>query len=381
MGISTKQQPLHTSLYDLHIENNARMVEFAGYCLPIQYRGIVKEHIHTRKSASLFDVSHMGQIIVKGKDFASTAKLLEKIIPANILGLKQGEMRYSVLLNKNGGIEDDLIITRPTKKQAIDGEIFIVVNGATKTNDIAIMRFALGNDLDISFEKNKSLLALQGPKAATILSRYSDSINQLSFMQTKAAIIADIKCNISRSGYTGEDGFEISLLDKDAPKLATILLKEPEVKFAGLGARDSLRLEAGLCLYGHDMSANIDPISASLIFAIGKDRRLKGGFEGDKKIQQILKDGAKQKRIGIIFEGRVPVREGVKMVDEQNNEIGYITSGGFSPILQAPIAMGYLPIEKAKIGQKVCAIVRNKQIFGKIVKMPFVANNYYRGIN
>ena len=372
-------QLIKTSLYDLHIEHNARMVSFAGYELPIQYKGIVAEHNHTREQVSLFDVSHMGQLIIKGKDFASTAKALEKIIPANIIDLQQGEMRYSVLLNENGGVIDDLIITRPTDKQATDGTIFIVVNGATKANDFKFMQANLTKEIKISFEEGKSLLALQGPKAASVLSRFSDIVEKLSFMQSDATSIKGIGCNISRSGYTGEDGFEISLNNKDAPKLASILLDEPEVEFAGLGARDSLRLEAGLCLYGHDMNEEIDPISASIIFAIGKHRRLEGGFIGDKKIQQIITNGAKQKRMGIIFEGRMPVREGAKLVDEQGNKIGYITSGTFSPILQKPIAMGYLPTEQAKIGTKTTAIVRNKQVNGEIVKMPFVANNYYRG--
>ncbi len=379
--MNNNQQLIKTSLYDLHIEHGARMVSFAGYELPIQYKGIVAEHNHTREQASLFDVSHMGQIIIKGEDFASTAKALEAIIPANIIDLEQGDMRYSVLLNENGGIIDDLIITRPTDEQASDGTIFIVVNGATKANDFKFMQENLAKEIEISFEKNKSLLALQGPKAASVLSRFSDIGEKLSFMQSDATSIKGIKCNISRSGYTGEDGFEISLNDKDASKLANTLLDEQEAEFAGLGARDSLRLEAGLCLYGHDMNEKIDPISASIIFAIGKHRRLEGGFIGDKKIQNILKDGAKQKRAGIIFEGRMPVREGAKLVDEQGNEIGNITSGTFSPILQKPIAMGYLPIKRAKIGTKITAIVRNKQVNGEIVRMPFVANNYVRAFS
>ncbi len=378
MSSATNKQIKKTSLYQLHIEHNGRMVNFADYELPIQYKGIVAEHNHTREQASLFDVSHMGQIIVKGKDFISTAKALETIIPANIIELKQGEMRYSALLNENGGIVDDLIITRPTNEQAPDGVIFIVVNGATKANDLKIMQEALGKDFDIFLDEDKSLLALQGPLAAGVLSRHCSDIDKLIFMQAKATTIAGIKCNMSRSGYSGEDGFEISLDNKYAPNLAKILLNEPEVAFAGLGARDSLRLEAGLCLYGHDMNENIDPISASIIFAIGKRRRIEGGFVGEKPILEKLKNGAKQKRVGMIFEGRLPVREGAKLVDKNGQNIGNITSGGFSPTLNKPIAMGYLPIEQAKIGQKVTAIVRNKKITGEIVKMPFVANNYKR---
>lgn len=378
--IEPEEDLTHTALYDLHVKNDGRMVGFGGYALPIQYKGIVAEHNHTRNSASLFDVSHMGQIIVRGKDFIDAATALETLMPADLLSLQPGEMRYTLLLNESGGIEDDLIVTRPADGQAADGTIFIVVNAATKHNDFSILQSALGDRLDIAFDEAKSLIALQGPKAKDVISRHCNIAQELIFMQAAAAMFGDIKCNISRAGYTGEDGFEISVSDKEATALAEILLNEPEVEFAGLGARDSLRLEAGLCLYGHDMNADIDPVSAGLLFAVGKRRRTEGGFTGAKKVLEILANGATKKRVGISFEGRMPVREGAAFVDGDGNEIGNVTSGSFSPILEAPIAMGYLPVERAKIGMPVCAIVRGREVFGEVVKMPFVANNYVRNL-
>ena len=371
-------QALNTSLHSLHISHGARMVEFASYNLPIQYRGIMAEHLHTRNSASLFDVSHMGQLIIKGKDFASLANELEKILPANISGLKYGQMRYSLLLNENAGIIDDLIITRPSLKQADDGTIFMVVNGATKQNDFHFLRNNLPPEISIEFEEDKSLIALQGPKAAKVLMAHNKEINELEFMQADKFIIDNIDVNISRSGYTGEDGFEISIKNQQAEQLANILLNHEEVELAGLGARDSLRLEAGLCLYGHDLTEDIDPISADLTFAIGKDRRKAGGFIGDKKLQEYLTLGTKYKRVGIIFAGKMPVREGAKIFDEAEEEIGFITSGGYSPSLKMPIAMGYILTKKAKLAEKIIAKVRNKQIIGEISKLPFIKNNYHK---
>ena len=366
-----------TVLYDLHIANGGRMVDFCGYALPIQYSSLVKEHIHTRNSSSLFDVSHMGQIFVNGADFEAKAKLLETLFPADILSLKSGEMRYSVLLNEKAGIIDDLIITRAEN----GNDVFIVVNGATKENDFAIMKNMLGDKLEFTLNEDLSLIALQGPKSADVLARYTSIANELIFMQSGAAVIAGINVYISRSGYTGEDGFEISVSNDQASKLAKILSDNDEVEFAGLGARDSLRLEAGLCLYGHDMNEEIDPITASIIFAIGKQRRIDGGFVGAKAVQDIIANGVEQKRVGIIFNTRMPVREGAQLIDELGNNIGIITSGSFSPTLEKPIAFGYLPKDIAKIGNSVCAIVRGKQVFGSIVKMPFVKQNYKRSIN
>ena len=369
-----------TSLYDLHIAHGGRMVDFCGYILPIQFQGIVAEHKHVRQNAGLFDVSHMGQISISGADFDTMAVALEALMPADILSLKKGEMRYSVLLNKNGGIEDDLIITRGAKGHEDEDIISIVVNAATKNNDLAILQNEL-SELDVVLETGRSLIALQGPKAAEVIGRHSSVADELIFMQAKNSKIAGFDVFVSRSGYTGEDGFEICVDDENAPALVEILLNENEVEPIGLGARDSLRLEAGLCLFGHDMNKNIDPITASIIFAIGKRRRSDGGFVGAKAVLEILEIGAEQKRVGMMFEGRMPVREGAELIDENDEIIGYVTSGTSSPMLEAPIAMGYLPIEKSKIGTGVCALVRSKKVYGSVVKMPFVKQNYVRALS
>lgn len=367
-----------TALYDLHVSLGGRMVGFGGYTLPVQFAGIVAEHNQTRDAASLFDVSHMGQVTVTGSDFVTTAKALETLMPGDLLTLASGEMRYSMLLNDRGGIEDDLIVTRPAKGLAPDGTIFIVVNAATKHADIALMQKALGSQLEFILHEDRALIALQGPKAADVLSRHSKIADQLTFMQAGPARIGNIECHVSRAGYTGEDGFEISVNNADAVALAKLLLNEPELLPAGLGARDSLRLEAGLCLYGHDMNADVDPVTAGLLFAIGKRRRIEGGFPGADIVARALTDGPAQKRVGIRFDGRMPVREGAELVDENANSIGHIASGTFSPTLQAPIAMGYLPAAQAVSGERVIAIVRGKQVTGTITKMPFVAQNYVR---
>ncbi|MCF6303635.1 MAG: glycine cleavage system aminomethyltransferase GcvT, partial [Devosiaceae bacterium] len=270
--------PQKTALFDLHVAQGGRMVDFAGYELPVQFSGIVAEHEHTRTQASLFDVSHMGQITVSGDDDLTTLSALEAIFPGNLKNLKPGGMRYTVLLNENGGIEDDLIVTRPADGQAAKGTIFIVVNAARKHHDLAVMQLELGGQLSFELHEEKSLLALQGPMAATVLSNLCDAPLKLSFMQSMPANIKGIACQVSRCGYTGEDGFELSVASGTAAKLAQVLYEDERVKPAGLGARDSLRLEAGLCLYGHDMNDEIDPVSANILFAIGKQRRTDGGF-------------------------------------------------------------------------------------------------------
>lgn len=370
-----------TALHDLHVAHNGRMVGFGGYALPVQYLGIVAEHNHTRNEASLFDVSHMGQINVTGPDFEATAAALETLMPGELLALKPGEMRYTVLLNENGGIEDDLIVTRPAEGLAPDGTMFIVVNAATKQADLELLRQTLGDRLEFTLHEDLSLIAIQGPKAAEILSRHSTIPSELTFMQANTGKIDEFTCYVSRAGYTGEDGFEISVVNADALALAERLLAEPELLPAGLGARDSLRLEAGLCLYGHDMNDTIDPVSAGLIFAIGKRRRTEGGFIGAEHVLKVLADGPANKRVGIRFDGRMPVREGAELVDEAGEVIGHITSGTFSPTLQAPIAIGYLPVAHAKIDTPVTAIVRGKPVTGTVTKMPFVAQRYVRTLS
>lgn len=370
--------PQATALHNLHVELGGRVVDFAGYALPVQFKGIVAEHAHTRTAASLFDVSHMGQLTVKGENFQSTAAALETLIPGDLQGLKPGEMRYSVLLNDRGTIEDDLIVTRPAPDQADDGVIYIVINAARKHHDLSILENQLGGQLSFTLADNLSLLALQGPKAATALANLCDAPHKIAFMQSISTQIAGVPVVVSRSGYTGEDGFEISVDNEHAEKIARLLLDQPDVLPAGLGARDSLRLESGLCLYGHDMDDTIDPITANLLFAIGKQRRETGGFAGFDQISAIRAEGPTLKRSGIVFDGRMPVREGAEIIDQDDVVIGRVTSGTFSPTLQKPIAMAYIPRNLAKDGQQVTARVRGKPVVGTVSKMPFVPQTYKR---
>ncbi len=370
--------PNRTALFDLHVSQGGRIVDFSGYELPVQFTGIVAEHMHTRMMASLFDVSHMGQITVTGSDFETTSQALEALLPGNLKSLKPGSMRYTVLLNAEGGIEDDLIVTRPAEGQAADGVMFIVVNAARKAHDLAIFEEAFTDELEFELHEDKALLALQGPLAGAVLAELSDAPLKLAFMQAMPASIEGIECQISRCGYTGEDGFEISLKNNDAISLAKKLYADERVKPAGLGARDSLRLEAGLCLYGHDMDDTIDPVSADLLFAIGKQRRIDGGFVGAPRVLEIIKEGPQKRRVGILFDGRMPVREGTEIVDASGAKIGQVTSGTFAPSLKAPIAMAYVPSELAVLGNKVTALVRGREVVGTITRMPFVHQNYAR---
>lgn len=369
-----------TALFDRHVAAGARMVEFAGYSLPIQYAGIVAEHQHTREAASLFDVSHMGQIVAKGSDHAATVAALEYLTPADLSTLAAGEMRYTVLLNERGGIEDDLMITRPAAGEAPEGELWLVVNAGRKHHDLALLRANAPEGITFDLRDELALLALQGPKAAEVLAKYTDLADRLTFMQTGRTAINGIPVQVSRAGYTGEDGFELSVANGDAPALFDLLMADPLVAPAGLGARDSLRLEAGLCLYGHDMDDTIDPVSAGLIFAIGKRRRAEGGFIGAETVQQWIAEGSDETRVGIRFEGRQPVREGAQLVDASGTVIGRVTSGSFTPTAQASIAIGYLPKNLAQQGADVTALVRGKPVAGTIVRMPFVAHRYVRKI-
>lgn len=369
---------LKTALYDRHVAAGGRIVEFGGYALPVQYAGIVAEHNHTREAASLFDVSHMGQVVVTGPDHATTIAALESLTPADLASLAPGDMRYTVLLNEAGGIEDDLIITRPAEGQAPDGVMFMVVNAARKHHDLDFLRERAPSDVSFDLRDDLSLLALQGPRAAEVLAKHSDITEKLGFMQAGPATVNGVDVNISRSGYTGEDGFELSVANEHAPALFDLLLADPLVHPAGLGARDSLRLEAGLCLYGHDMTDEIDPVSAGLLFAVGKRRRTEGGFVGAEAVLEKITSGAERKRVGIRFDGRQPVREGAELVDTQGTVIGKVTSGTFAPTAQASIAMGYLPANLAREGEAVTALVRGKPISGTVVKMPFVPQRYHR---
>lgn len=352
-----------------HRARGARMVGFAGYDMPIQYEGIIAEHKWTRAHAGLFDVSHMGQLIVAG---AGAEKALESLLPADLAILKDGRLRYSLLLTVEGGIIDDLMVTRRGE------HFYLVVNGATKEGDIAHLEARLPLPIVVDHMKEQALLALQGPKAVDALARLAPGVAGLTFMSGGAFDIEGARAWISRSGYTGEDGFEISILARDAEKVADLLAAEPEVKPIGLGARDSLRLEAGLPLYGHDLGYDTTPVEADLTFALSKRRREAGGFPGWHRIATELAEGPIRKRVGLAIEGRQPVREGAIMVDGEGNEVGKVTSGGFSPSLEAPIAMAYVPLAYAAPGTKVSLAARGKLFTGIVTPMPFVPHRYQR---
>ncbi|WP_085597365.1 MULTISPECIES: glycine cleavage system aminomethyltransferase GcvT [unclassified Pseudomonas] len=368
---------LKTPLHSLHLELGARMVPFAGYDMPVQYPlGVMKEHQHSREQAGLFDVSHMGQILLRG---ANAAKALETLVPVDIIDLPVGMQRYAMFTNEQGGILDDLMVANLG-----DEQLFLVVNAACKDQDLAHLRRHIGEQCEIQplFEE-RALLALQGPAAVSVLARLAPQVAQMTFMQFKPVTLLGVDCFVSRSGYTGEDGFEISIPTAQAEKIARALLAEPEVAPIGLGARDSLRLEAGLCLYGHDMNEQTTPIQASLLWAISKARRADGpragGFPGAAVIFAQQQEGVARKRVGLLPQERTPVREGAEIVDADGNIIGSVCSGGFGPTLGGPLAMGYLDIRYTALDTQVCAIVRGKKVPMLVSKMPFVPQRYYRG--
>lgn len=367
----------HTPLHALHLELGARMVPFAGYDMPVQYPlGVMKEHLHSREQAGLFDVSHMGQIRLTGVD---AAKALEALVPVDIIDLPVGMQRYAMFTNPQGGILDDLMVANLG-----DNQLFLVVNAACKDQDLAHLRAHLGDQCTVEplFEQ-RALLALQGPAAVTVLARLAPSVTTMTFMQFAAVSIDGIDCYVSRSGYTGEDGFEISVPAEHAEALARRLLAEPEVAAIGLGARDSLRLEAGLCLYGHDMNSETTPIEASLLWAISKARRSDGaragGFPGAEVIFAQQRDGIARKRVGLLPQERTPVREGAEVVDAEGNVVGSVCSGGFGPTLGAPVAMAYVDTAHSALDSDLWALVRGKRVAVKVSKMPFVVQRYYRG--
>ena len=366
-----------TPLHALHLELGAKMVPFAGYDMPVQYPlGVLKEHLHCRDQAGLFDVSHMGQIILRGKD---AALALESLVPVDIVDLPVGVQRYALFTDDNGGILDDLMVAR------LDAEsLFLVVNAACKEQDLAHLRQHIGEQCEIeSLFESRALLALQGPKAAAVLARLAPPVAGMTFMQFARVKLLGVDCYVSRSGYTGEDGFEISVPVGHAEPLARALLAEPEVQPIGLGARDSLRLEAGLCLYGHDMSSVTTPIEASLQWAISKARReggaRAGGFPGAARIFAQQQQGVASKRVGLLPQERTPVREGAEIVDADGAVIGQVSSGGFGPSLGAPAAMGYVESSHAELGSALWAMVRGKRVPLQVVRTPFVAQRYYRG--
>ena len=360
-----------TPLDALHRRLGGRMVPFAGYAMPVQYQaGIMAEHAQCRTKAALFDVSHMGQGVLEG-DGAAAA--LERLTPADVAGLKPGRQRYALLTAEDGGIRDDFMVANMGER------LFLVVNAACKTQDIEHMRAHLpsGVKLEVMFER--ALMALQGPAASAVMARLGPAASELTFMGGARVEIGGIWCTVTRSGYTGEDGFEISVDEDKADKLARLLLDQPEVMPIGLGARDSLRLEAGLCLYGHDIDTGTTPIEADLNWAIGKRRREEGGFPGADIILDQLKNGTARKRVGIRPEGRAPAREHTELTDADGRRIGEITSGGFGPSVGGPVAMGYVETAFASEGTEINAMVRGKALPARVASMPFTPHRYHRG--
>ena len=351
-----------------HRAHGARMVPFAGYAMPLQFEGIVAEHEWTRTHSGLFDVSHMGQARLTG---AGMVEALEALVPGDIAALKPGRMRYTLLLDDNGGIIDDLMVTR------LEEALFLVVNGATKYGDIAHLKAHLPAGVKLEHLQDQALLALQGPRAGEVLATLVPQSAELSFMQAATCRWQGHELLVSRSGYTGEDGFEISLPAEAAEPFADALLADERVKPIGLGARDSLRLEAGLPLYGHDLSTKTDPVSAALTFAIGKRRRGEGGFPGAQKILALLGEGAVTTRVGLVIDGRLPAREGAKVFAGEE-EVGAVTSGGFSPTLGHPIAMAYLASEHAAPGTALQIDVRGRRLDARVVPLPFLPPKYQR---
>ena len=369
---------LETPLARLHREAGARMVPFAGYAMPVQYpTGIIAEHGWTREHAGLFDVSHMGQARLVGPDHASVAAALEALVPADIAGLGFGQQRYTQLLNEEGGILDDLMVARPARSEG-GGELMLVVNASTKEADYRHIAARLPDGIELRREDDRALLALQGPDAAGVIGALAPEAAALAFMTGAPMGIAGIQAYVSRSGYTGEDGFEISVAGSHAEELWTLLARSPSVKPVGLGARDSLRLEAGLPLYGHDINQETSPVEAGLAWSIQRRRREEGGFPGHIRISEELANGPLRRRVGIRVEGRAPAREHADIRDLGGELIGKVTSGGFGPSVGGPVAMGYVVPDFAKPGTRVALAIRDKRVSGEVVKLPFVPHRYRR---
>lgn len=365
---SLKRTPLHA----FHVARGARMVPFAGYDMPVQYpAGILKEHLHTRAAAGLFDVSHMGQVRLHGPGAAAA---LERLVPSDVQALAPGRQRYSLFLSGTGGILDDLMVAN------MGDHLFLVVNASCKEADVAHLRAGLPQTIAVDYlGDDRGLLALQGPAAAAVLARFVPAAAAMPFMAVAAAEIRGVPVQISRSGYTGEDGYEISVEGRFADEIALILQGEPEVEPIGLGARDSLRLEAGLCLYGHDIDTTTTPIEAGLAWTIQKRRREARDFPGAATILDQLADGPARRRVGLRPEGRQPAREGTAVLDGAGAAAGTVTSGGFGPTVNGPVAMGYVRADLAATGTEVSLEVRGKGLPAKVAAMPFAPHRYHRG--
>jgi aminomethyltransferase len=357
----------------LHREYGARFAAFAGYDMPIQYaQGILAEHAHARTKAGLFDVSHMGQAWLDGPDHLSLAGALEALCAADLIGLAPGRQRYTQWLNDSGGVIDDLMLSRP---EGADGRLAMVVNAARKDVDYEFLRARLPADVTLTPRPDRALLALQGPLAAAVLGRVAPGFETLAFMGVKAGGGLEV----SRSGYTGEDGYEISLSAPEAEGFARRLLAEPEVAWIGLGARDTLRLEAGLCLYGHELSEEVDPVEAGLSWSIPKRRRVEGGFPGAARIQAALRGGPDRVRVGLRLDGRAPAREGAEIVAPDGTKIGIVTSGGFGPSVGAAIALGFVERGFAAPGTELGVLVRGKTLAARVAPLPFHPHASFRG--
>ena len=375
------EQNLKTALYDFHVKQGAKMVPFAGYMMPVQYPlGVMKEHLHCRENAGLFDVSHMGQAFLIAEDgtFETAAKALEKIVPCDVKSLEPGQQRYTQFLNADGGILDDLMVSR----LGIDGHrhwVYVVVNAGCKDDDFAHIEKHMPDGVKLKILDDMSLIALQGPRASDVMSKYLPEAATMPFMSSLDIELNGMWCHISRSGYTGEDGYEIAVKHMDVVEMCELFMSNDEVEMIGLGARDSLRLEAGLCLYGHDIDITTSPIEAGLSWSIQKHRREEGGFLGAERVQKDLAERPPRRRVGIQPMGRAPAREGTIIQNMDGKDIGVITSGGFGPTHGGPVAMGYVKRRYAKSGTDVQLVIRGKTKPAKTVKLPFVPNNFYRG--
>ena len=369
----------HTPLFDLHAELGGKMVPFAGYSMPVQYPlGVMKEHLHCRGQAGLFDVSHMGQVILRGESYEAVARAFESLVPMDVLGLDQGKQRYGLFTNDDGGIEDDLMFANR------GDHLFVVVNAACKEADVARMKAALEPAVSVEVIEDRALVALQGPSAEAALARLNPAVADMVFMDVATIDLKGAECWVSRSGYTGEDGFEISVPQDAAEALCRALLEMEEVEPIGLGARDSLRLEAGLCLYGNDIDTTTNPIEAGLIWSIQKVRRAggerEGGFPGASHVLGSMAEGVAQKRVGLLPQGRAPMRAGTQIFasDVGGEPIGAVTSGGFGPTVNGPVAMGYVGSSYAAVGTELFGEVRGKRMPLTVAKLPLVPANFKR---
>ncbi len=364
-----------TPLFEIHQQYGAKMVDFAGFAMPVNYRdGILKEHTHTRKAAGLFDVSHMGQLKLTG---AGAAKALERVLPVDVIGLGKNRQRYALFTNERGGVLDDLMVTNA------GSHLYLVVNASRKAEDLAYLESNLDQDCSMEVLDNHALLALQGPAAAGVMKRIAPQSSEIVFMQGGSMEVAGIDCFVNRSGYTGEDGFEISLPAEAAMDLAMALLSQEAVRPVGLGARDTLRLEAGLCLYGQDIDETTTPVEADLRWALSKVRRpggkRAGGYPGFEVISRQLEDGTERRRVGIVAEGRAPVRAGAELVDKSGRTVGKITSGGYGATVGGPVAMAYVESSYGAEDTRLNAVARDRIRPVRVAKLPFVRQRYYRG--